>query len=164
MNWNAIGAIGEIVGALAVFVTLVYLAKQLRENTASSKVATSWSMMSTFNVTHSQVFASRELAELSIKMFSGDALDSVEAARVNSLVLGHLNGLVAAFEAHREDQLSPLIWERTVRDSIFLTRGSLRPFLIRHLKLVPEDMVSAIFGAAILEEVRKTPLPAIYAP
>jgi len=30
MNWEAIGAIGEIVGALAVVVTLIYLAHQVR--------------------------------------------------------------------------------------------------------------------------------------
>ena len=33
MDWNAIGAIGEIIGALAVFLTLVYLAIQIRQNT-----------------------------------------------------------------------------------------------------------------------------------
>ena len=33
MNWEAIGAVGEIVGALAVLVTLVYLAMQIRQNT-----------------------------------------------------------------------------------------------------------------------------------
>lgn len=33
MNWEAIGAIGEILGALAVVVTLFYLAIQIRENT-----------------------------------------------------------------------------------------------------------------------------------
>ena len=33
MNWDAIGAIGEIIGALAVFLTLVYLATQIRQNT-----------------------------------------------------------------------------------------------------------------------------------
>ena len=33
MNWDAIGAIGEVVGAAAVFVTLIYLAIQLRQNT-----------------------------------------------------------------------------------------------------------------------------------
>jgi hypothetical protein len=33
MDWNAIGAIGEIIGALAVFLTLVYLALQIRQNT-----------------------------------------------------------------------------------------------------------------------------------
>ena len=31
MNWDAIGAIGEIVGALAVLVTLIYLALQIRQ-------------------------------------------------------------------------------------------------------------------------------------
>ncbi len=38
MNWEAIGAIGEIAGAVAVVVTLIYLSLQLRENTKSSKV------------------------------------------------------------------------------------------------------------------------------
>jgi len=35
MNWEAIGAIGEILGALAVFVTLIYLAVQIKQNTRS---------------------------------------------------------------------------------------------------------------------------------
>jgi len=33
MDWNAIGAIGEIAGAIGVIVTLVYLAGQLKQNT-----------------------------------------------------------------------------------------------------------------------------------
>ncbi len=37
MNWEAIGAVGEILGALAVLVTLVYLAAQIRQNTAQQK-------------------------------------------------------------------------------------------------------------------------------
>ena len=32
MNWEAIGAIGETIGALAVVVTLAYLAVQIRQN------------------------------------------------------------------------------------------------------------------------------------
>ena len=32
MNWDAIGAIAEIVGAMAVVVTLYYLAMQVRES------------------------------------------------------------------------------------------------------------------------------------
>ena len=35
MDWNAIGAIGEIIGAIAVFLTLIYLAMQIRQNTHS---------------------------------------------------------------------------------------------------------------------------------
>ena len=35
MNWEAIGAIGEIVGGIAVVVTVGYLAIQIRQNTRS---------------------------------------------------------------------------------------------------------------------------------
>ena len=35
MNWEAIGAVGEVVGAIAVVVTLVYLTLQLKQNTQS---------------------------------------------------------------------------------------------------------------------------------
>ncbi len=37
MNWDAIGAVGEILGAGAVFASLVYLASQIK---SSSKIAT----------------------------------------------------------------------------------------------------------------------------
>ena len=32
MNWEAIGAIGEVIGALAVVASLIYLASQIRQN------------------------------------------------------------------------------------------------------------------------------------
>lgn len=37
MNWEAIGAVGEIVGALAVVVTLFYLAQQVRHSTRMAR-------------------------------------------------------------------------------------------------------------------------------
>jgi len=43
MNWDAIGAIGEIVGAVAVFITLVYLSLQIRQNAIQARVSTATS-------------------------------------------------------------------------------------------------------------------------
>jgi hypothetical protein len=40
MNWDAIGAVGELVGAVAVVVTLAYLASQLRQNTKALRSST----------------------------------------------------------------------------------------------------------------------------
>jgi hypothetical protein len=37
MNWEAIGAIGEVLGALVVVITIGYLAVQIRQNTAQQK-------------------------------------------------------------------------------------------------------------------------------
>ncbi len=45
MNWDAIGAIGEIAGALGVIVTLLYLAIQLRQNTKASNASAVQSSM-----------------------------------------------------------------------------------------------------------------------
>ncbi len=39
MNWDAIGAVGEIVGAFAVVATLGYLAVQIRQNTKTVRAA-----------------------------------------------------------------------------------------------------------------------------
>lgn len=39
MNWNAIGAVAEIVGAIAVVVTLIYLAVQVRQATQATQAA-----------------------------------------------------------------------------------------------------------------------------
>ena len=40
MNWEAIGAIGEVLGAVAVILTLAYLAVQIRQNTSSTRAST----------------------------------------------------------------------------------------------------------------------------
>ena len=40
MNWEAIGAIGEVVGALGVVLTLGYLAIQIRQNSAVIRAST----------------------------------------------------------------------------------------------------------------------------
>jgi len=39
MNWEAVGAIGEMGGAIGVIITLIYLAGQLRQNTKALRSA-----------------------------------------------------------------------------------------------------------------------------
>jgi hypothetical protein len=38
MNWDAIGAIAELVGAAAVFISLLYLAVQIRDSKKSDQI------------------------------------------------------------------------------------------------------------------------------
>jgi hypothetical protein len=37
MNWDAVGAVGEIIGATAVLLSVLYLGFQIRQNTKSLK-------------------------------------------------------------------------------------------------------------------------------
>ena len=39
MNWEAISAIGQIVGAFAVVVSLIYLAREIRRNARAERLA-----------------------------------------------------------------------------------------------------------------------------
>ena len=39
MNWDAIGAIGEIIGAIAVVLSLIYLSVQVKKQSEESKIA-----------------------------------------------------------------------------------------------------------------------------
>jgi len=45
MNWEAIGAIGEIFGAIAVVISLAYLATQIRQSNKMSRSQTSQNMI-----------------------------------------------------------------------------------------------------------------------
>lgn len=40
LNWDAVGATAELVAALGVIVSLLYLATQIRQNTASVRAST----------------------------------------------------------------------------------------------------------------------------
>jgi len=46
MSWEAVGAIAELLGAMGVIASLIYLAFQIRQNTQSSKAATFQSVTS----------------------------------------------------------------------------------------------------------------------
>ena len=71
MNWDAIAAVGEIIGAVAVVVSLVYLAAQIRQNTAqvesqarAQQVASTSSIHNTFTAFRSLIAGSADNADL----------------------------------------------------------------------------------------------------
>lgn len=67
MNWEAIGAIGEIIGALAVIGSLLYLASQIK---VAAKIATSQSQRETyeeFNNIVARTWASPESSDIMLR-------------------------------------------------------------------------------------------------
>lgn len=62
MNWDAIGAVGEVAGAVGVIATLVYLAAQIRANTTESKLTAVHEISDTYTRFMLQVSSDSELA------------------------------------------------------------------------------------------------------
>jgi len=76
MNWEAIGAIGEVVGAAGVIASLMYLAVQIRQNTKSVRRA------SARQSSEKNAVALRGLADYS-DLFSGDHMGLDRIAELN---------------------------------------------------------------------------------
>lgn len=62
MNWDAIGAIGETISAIAVVISILYLAIQIRSNTRATKASAS------FDATHSWATSNEQAPQFSDKL------------------------------------------------------------------------------------------------
>jgi hypothetical protein len=67
LNWEALGAIGELIGAAAVLVTLIYLAQQMRQNTKAVRIAARTTIQEAFSEFGGLLASSPEMAELYLK-------------------------------------------------------------------------------------------------
>jgi hypothetical protein len=111
LNWDAIQALAEIVAALGVLVSLVYLATQIRHNTASlqagtvSRVAEHWSALRRL------IWSDPDTTALYHLAVSGDLIDDpLSATRVRAYWLNILKDAESVFFQHLSGQLPDEIW------------------------------------------------------
>ena len=104
MNWDAFGAIGEVVGATAVIITLLFLGIQIRSAKLISR-----------NQTFSQIFdgvsrhivetSSPQLSEVTLRgLLSFDSLKGTDRLQFDSVMSGYLNYIEATLST-AEDRL-----------------------------------------------------------
>ena len=118
MNWDAIGAIGEILGAIAVFMTLVYLAVQIRQNTASVTTATYDSVMAGITDINLVVARDPEVASIVARGFLvPDSLNAFEAYRFQFILRSWANQWLKMLRLYERGALSPPEWERLAQEA-----------------------------------------------
>jgi hypothetical protein len=111
MNWDAIGAIGEIVGASAVVISLLYLGFQIRAQTRQAKLAALHDISAGFReaVGH---FSDTEMAQLFIKSLTGmEELEDYERFKMLIGCQKCLRVWEEAFHLHRNHQLEGENWD-----------------------------------------------------
>jgi hypothetical protein len=87
MNWEAIGAIGEIIGALAVFITLVYLALQIKQNTKAVQSSALDSTVNTISIARQSIYENDDVAQVYLTgLSSPDELSDLERLKFRLLV------------------------------------------------------------------------------
>jgi hypothetical protein len=84
MNWDAISAIAEILGAIAVVVTLMYLAIQIRQSTKVARSATRQAIAESAERLGADLLENSGMAEIFVKHFNGEELSAVENLRLQA--------------------------------------------------------------------------------
>ena len=92
MNWDALGAISETIGAIAVIVTLAYLAVQIRQNTRATQTASHHAITDSLNLGNIAVAQDAELAQIWITgCVDRTTLTEVERERLDSLLRAYFH-------------------------------------------------------------------------
>ena len=110
MNWDAIGATGEIIGATAVVVSLLYLGIQIRGQTRQARLAAAHDISIGYRQAMDH-FSDPYMSQLYVKALSG--IESVNDSELFQLILGcqkMLRVWEEAFYLHSEGQLHGKYW------------------------------------------------------
>lgn len=119
MNWEALGAIGEIVGAMGVVATLIYLSIQIRQNTQQQKKNELAAQAAAVNGSAEALRDARrdiyQDSELSIIWMQGmaqpDELSENEYTRYRLMIQNTIDGIWDIHSRTAVAGVSPEIWE-----------------------------------------------------
>jgi hypothetical protein len=105
MNWEAIGAVGEITGAAAVVVTLGYLARQIRQSMAAAKTDSRQRVLDRYSDAVSNVLAPNVLEAMRNGLDDFSTLSSRDQAAFTLAQSIFANNLLNAIRLRDEGTL-----------------------------------------------------------
>ncbi len=150
MNWEAIGAIGEILGAAGVIITLAYLAVQMRQSNRLAKRAAVQGILASRVEMNRFIASHPDLNELVTKgMDSPYELDESEWRRCVGVLSTVVRHYEAIFFDIQEGLLPPGIW-RSQESS--MKRVMSMPGAQRLLRELESDFDEAFVRHVLLDQ------------
>ena len=99
MSWEAIGAIGSLLGAISVLLTLLYLAKQIKENSKLLTTSVYQTAVDGYNEMASLFLENPELAR-NLLLDKPAQLSEVDAYKLNLILRVYLNQGLKLFKLY----------------------------------------------------------------
>lgn len=151
MDWEAIGAAGEVLGAAAVFVTLIYLATQVRQSNNLARFNATTEVINQFNELNKMVSTDHGLRKVLSKR---KELTDDEREQVYNFAMMFCNVWVSAQIAHDNNQIDDEIYAACAKDvRIELVRWPTFQQAIEHwLSNYPEHNQRPIFQPVVRPE------------
>ncbi len=116
MNWEMIGAISELVGAIGVVVSLLYLAKQIKQNTASTEVVGYQTWQSDSSTHWLAIANNRELGrDVAACMYDSKNLSDESWIPVGSWLLNNIRQYQTTFVLHQRGMIDNELFDVEMR-------------------------------------------------
>jgi hypothetical protein len=120
VNWEAISAIGQLVGALAVVISLIYLAREVRNNARATRAASTRSVSDSFTRWIQQLSRHPELRELYYRgIHDFESLEGADLVGFSAVMVEMFRHYEDVYYQQSEGQLGPRLWrgwEAAMRD------------------------------------------------
>ena len=155
MTIQDLGAIGELIGAAAVIFTLVYLARQIRENSRQLRVSSITSINNLVNDGFDPIYNNQAYSEIWFRgLESRSGLEEFERNLFDLFMARLMNSFCTALLQYQNNALGETDFHRYVRvyRGIATSKGGSEWMQETGLRLIGED------AAAVLEAGESLPL------
>jgi hypothetical protein len=111
VNWEAISAVGQIVGALAVVISLIYVAREIRSNARAARDASERSMSDRISQIIQQLSSRPELRELYYRGIRDyESLEGADLVGFGVFMLEVFRSNEELYYQLLEGKLDPRLW------------------------------------------------------
>jgi hypothetical protein len=124
MNWEAVGAVSELVGAIAVLVSLLYLANQIRQSTATTRVQTVQHLLTSDTASADSMIAG-PLPEVLVKLESGERLTASEVSAYTLYMRGRVTEAWQVFYQRQNGMIEEQVAAALLRRFEYFATGGL---------------------------------------
>ena len=143
MNWDALGAVGEIVGAMAVVLTLIYLSRQIRHSSDVSKV-------SSYHEAIAQIVESAkdpDFHRFQYKFSVKEPLDPEEQVKSDILATLFIYSHEILLHLYNKGQVDEVLWKNIMDNNMgFLTGDMMLPVLKARTGTLSRNLLEIIEG------------------
>ncbi len=118
MNWEALGAVAELLGALGVITTLGYLAIQIRHNSKLLQLNNTYQTLDASRTNFLACLAQIDVPALAAKALNGDEFTDTESEAYTMYFISQIRNFENAFLQHRGGGLDDEILE-AIKTKVF---------------------------------------------
>ncbi|MGE0625838.1 MAG: hypothetical protein AB7I04_19495 [Pseudomonadales bacterium] len=176
MNWEAVGAVGEVLGAIGVIVTLAYLAVQIRQSTHAQRTETYGRALDRVTTLQGRLAENSDLASILLRGVPDNRqLTATERVQFTWIFYEMFSGFEFMLYQAERDALPQEVWQRWA-DTIrwWMSFPGVRQWWAAHpapftadftkfvndqLDTAPADEAAATRWVSYLREGRRSELP-----